>query len=162
MRIWVASLAILSVAGFVRADELNDKYAELKAAEAKKDPDAVMKLSADVSKLARAEEALPKPTDAAAVDAWKQRQEYGKQVDLFSEYALSTTAIAAGDAAKAVALVDQLIHQNPKSQYLGSCAHVYIDALAKVRPKQELEGAKAILAASPSSEDALFALARGY
>jgi hypothetical protein len=162
MRIWIATLAILSVAGFVRADELNDSYAELKAAEAKKDPDAVMKLSADVSKLARAEEALPKPTEASAVDAWKQRQEYGKQVDLFSEYALSTTAIASTDAGKTVALVDQLIHQNPKSQYLGSCARAYIEALGKERPKQKLEGAKAILAASPNNEDALYALAAGY
>jgi len=161
MRIWVASLAILSVAGFVRADELNDKYAELKAAEAKKDPDAVMKLAAEVSKLARAEEALPKPTEDSAVDSWKQRQEYGKQVDLFSEYALSTTAIVAGDAGKTVALVDQLIHQNPKSQYLGSCAHVYLEALAKDRAKGRLDGAKAILVASPTNEDALYAMAVG-
>ncbi len=161
MRIWVAALAILSVAGLVRADELNDTYAELKAAEAKKDPEAVMKLSGEVSKLARAEEALPKPTEAAAVDAWKQRQEYGKQVDLFSEYALSTTAIAAGDSGKTIALVDQLIHQNPKSQYLGSCAHVYLEALAKDRPKGRLDGAKAILVASPTNEDSLYAMAVG-
>src|ERR1700722_18872585 len=106
MRIWIAALAILSVAGFVRADELNDSYAELKAAEAKKDPDAVMKLAADVSKRARAEEALPKPSDPAEAEAWKQRQEYGKQVDLFSEYALSTTAVASTDSAKTLELVD--------------------------------------------------------
>src|SRR5580698_727865 len=122
MRIWVAALAIFSVAGFVRADELNDSYADLKAAEAKKDPDEVMKTAAQVSKLARAEEALPKPTDAAEAETWKQRQEYAKQVDLFSEYALSSTAIASADAAQTVTLVDQLLHQNPKSQYLGSCA----------------------------------------
>jgi hypothetical protein len=162
MRIWIAALAVLSVAGFVRADELNDSYGALKDAEAKKDPDEVMKLAAQVSKLARAEEALPKPGDAAEVDIWKQRQEYGKQVDLFSEYALSSTAIASADSAKAVALVDQLIHQNPKSQYLGSCADVYLNALAKERPKQRLDGAKSILNASPNNEDALSALASGY
>ncbi len=78
MRIWIAVLAILSVAGFVRADELNDSYADLKAAEARKDPDAVMKSAAEVSKRARAEEALPKPSDAAEAETWKQRQEYGE------------------------------------------------------------------------------------
>src|SRR5580658_541130 len=162
MRIWIAALAILSVAGLVRADELNDSYAELKAAEAKKDPDEVMKLAAQVSKLARAEEALPKPSDASEADTWKQRQEFGKQVDLFSEYALSTTAIASTDTAKTVALVDQLLHQNPKSQYLGSCADVYLNALGKERPKQKLDGAKTILNVIPNNEDALFALAEGY
>jgi hypothetical protein len=162
MRIWIAALAILSVAGFVRADELNDSYADLKAAEAKKDPDEVMKSAAEVSKRARAEEALPKPSDAAEAETWKQRQEYAKQVDLFSEYALSTTAVASTDAAKTVELVDQLLHQNPKSQYLGACADVYLNALAKERPKQKLDGAKSILAANPNNEDALFALAQGY
>ncbi len=83
-------------------------------------------------------------------------------MDLFSEYALSTTAVASTDAAKTVALVEQLLHQNPKSQYLGACADAYLNALAKERPKQKLDGAKSILTANPNNEDALFALASGY
>lgn len=162
MRMSIAAFLLLSVAGFVRADELNDSYAALKAAEGKKDPDEVLKAATEASKLARAEEALPKPSDATAAETWKQRQEYAKEVDLFSEYALSTAAIASTDSAKTVALVDQLLHQNPKSQYLNSCVETYLNALTKERPKQKLDGAKAILNAIPNNEDALFVLASGY
>jgi hypothetical protein len=162
MRIWIASLAFLSVAGLIRADELNDSYAQLKDAEAKKDPDAVKKLAAEVSKLARAEEALPKPSDADALEAWKQRQEYAKQVDTFAEYALSTTALASTDPVKTVELVNQMLEQNSKSQYLSSCAPAYLTALGKQGVKQQIEGATKIANALPNSEDALYILASGY
>ena len=114
---------------------------QLKDAQAKKDSDSVKKLAVESSKLARAEAAVPQPADAAAVADWKQRVDFAKQVDQFAEYSLASTAIA--DPANLQDLVETLLTMNPKSQYLGNCAHVYLDALAKDRPKGKLDGAKA-------------------
>src|ERR1700733_9468231 len=117
MKFWTLALALAFACGLY-ANDLDDHYAQLKDAQTKKDPDTVKKLSLETSKLARAEAAAPQPSDAAAVADWKQRLEFDKQVDLFTEYALASTAIAATDQAKMEELVDALIALNPKSQYL--------------------------------------------
>jgi hypothetical protein len=91
------------------------------------------------------------------VDQWKKRVEFAKEVQTFSEYALSTTALTAPPA-KTVDLVDALIAINPKSTYLNECAYSYLEALQK-EGKKPAEGAQKILAASPNNEDALYTLA---
>jgi tetratricopeptide (TPR) repeat protein len=156
-------IAALGLTGLVWADELDDTYQQLKQAQEKKDVDAVKKLAGETSKLARAEAAREQPatTDAAH---WKERVEYAKEVDGFSEYALSSTAVQRGlEPAKTIELVDQLIEQNPKSQYLSQCAGVYLAALGKAGGiDKQLAGANKIVAGSPNNEDALFTLTEGY
>src|SRR5215472_13432504 len=94
MRICIATLALLSITGFVLADDLDDNYAALKDAQTKKDADAVKKLAVETVKNAKAEAAKPQPSDASEVDQWKKRVEFAKEVQTFAEYSLSTTAIA--------------------------------------------------------------------
>lgn len=144
------------------ANELDDDYAQLKDAQTKKDPDTVKKLALDSAKLAKAEAALPQPSDAAAVADWKQRVEFAKEVDLFAEYSLASTAIATPDQAKMEELVDALLALNPKSQYLTLCSGPYLAALAKQGTEKELAAAQKLLTANPNNEDALEALANGY
>ena len=155
-------IAALGLAGLAWADELDDTYQQLKEAQEKKDVDAVKKLAAETSKLARAEavRARPSTTDA---EHWKERVEYAKQVDAFTEYALSFTAIQRGmDPAKTVELVDALLDQNPKSQYVSQCAGVYLAALGKAGgADKQLAGATKIVTANPNNEDALFTLTEG-
>jgi hypothetical protein len=159
MKFWLLALAL---AGGLLANDLDDHYAQLKDAQTKKDPDTVKKLVIETSKLARAEEAAPQPSDAAAVADWKQRVEFAKQVDLFAEYSLATTAIAAAaDQAKMEDLVDALIALNPKSQYLTLCSSTYLGALAK-QPDKQLAAAQKLLTANPNNEEALEVLALGY
>jgi len=125
-------LRLLDWHGFAAPDDLEDAYAKLKEAQTKKDADEVKKWSGETSKLARALVAAPQPTDAAEADAWKQRVEYGKEVDTYTEYALSATAMqSAAEPAKTIALVEALIAQNPKSKYLDECAGSYLAALEK-------------------------------
>jgi hypothetical protein len=159
MKLWILAFAL---AGGLFANDLDDHYAQLKDAQTKKDPDTVKKLSLESSKLARAEAAAPQPSDAAAVADWKQRVEFAKQVDLFTEYALASTAIAATDQAKMEELVDALIALNPKSQYLTLCSSTYLAALGKQGTDKQLAGAQKLLTANANNEEALHVLALGY
>ncbi|MBV8844300.1 MAG: hypothetical protein JO307_15955 [Bryobacterales bacterium] len=159
MRFCIAILALFSLTGFAVADDLDDNYAALKDAQAKKDADTVKKLAIETSKSAKAEAGKPQPGDASEVDHWKQRVEFAKEVQTFAEYSLATTANAV--PAKSVELVDALLEINPKSTYLDSCAATYLSALSKEGAKKYGEGAQKILNAAPNNEDALFALATG-
>ena len=156
MRFGIALLAAFSLAGVVRADDLDDHYAALKEAQPKKDPDEIKKLAVQTAKDAKAEAAKTQPTDAAA-DQWKKRMEFARDVQTFAEYSLSTTAVTAPPA-KTVELVDALIEINPKSTYLNECAYSYLQALAK-EGKKPADGAQKILNGAPNNEDALYTLA---
>jgi hypothetical protein len=162
MKFWIAPLAIVALSGSAQANQLDDDYAQLKDAQAAKNVEMVRKLAPEASKLARAEAALPQPADASQVADWKQRVEFAKQVDIFSEYALASTAVAVNDPATTVDLVDLLLAQSPKSQYLAMCASSYLSALGKQGgAAKQLAGAQKILNGSPNDEDALYALATG-
>src|SRR5690242_16947427 len=128
MKLFVAPLAIAALCGVAHANQLDDNYAELKQAQAAKDADTVLKLAGETSKLARAEAAAPQPSDASQVADWKQRVEFAKDVDQFTEYSLATTASTSTDGAKTIQMVDQLLAQNPKSNYLSVCASAYLGA----------------------------------
>lgn len=161
MKLWVAAIAMVSVAGFVRANDLDDNYGLLKEAQNKKDADAVLRLAPATTKLARAEAAQPQPSDASAVADWKKRVEFAKEVETFSEYALATAAVASSDPAKTIALSDALLDLNAKSQYVSVCASAYLAALAKRGTKEEIQGAEKIIKGTPNNEDALYAVAAG-
>jgi hypothetical protein len=165
VKTWIAGIAMFSLIGVVSAapDELEDAYGKLKEAQTKKDADEVKKWAAETSKLARALVSAPQPTDASEVDTWKQRVEYGKDVDTYTEYALSATAMqSAAEPGKVIALVDALIAQNPKSKYLDECAGSYLAALEKQggEPKQ-FAAANQLVAATPNNEFVLLSLATG-
>ncbi|HEY1754805.1 MAG TPA: hypothetical protein VGG72_05380 [Bryobacteraceae bacterium] len=159
IKLWALAFAL---GGVLCANDLDDRYAALKDAQTKKDPDAVKKLAVECSKLARVEATAPQPADAAAVADWKQRVEFAKQVDLFAEYSLATTAIAtAAEPDKMEELVDALLVLNPKSQYLTLCSSTYLAGLAKT-PEKQLAAAQKLLTANGNNEEALEVLALGY
>ncbi len=157
MKFWISALTALTLAGGLMANDLDDHYAQLKDAQTKKDADAVKKLAVETAKLAKTESATPQPSDAAAVADWKQRMEFAKEVQLFAEYSLASTAIA--DSAKVQDLVETLIEVNPKSQYLTLCASSYLQSF---EGEKQLAAAQKILTANAANEDALDVLARGY
>ncbi len=168
MKIFIAAMALCSLAGFALADELEDSYTKLKAAVEKKDPDGVKAAAGETVKLARATEEAPKPTDADEATNWKQRIEYAKEVEGYTEYALGFIAQQPGvDPAKVVELVDALIAQNPKSNYLNEgAASAYLLALGKTeagaKQKQaQMAGMAKIVKGRPDNTIALAALVEG-
>lgn len=54
VKIWIAAIAMISLAGLVSADDLEDSYAKLKAAVASKNAEQVKTSAAQTQKLARA------------------------------------------------------------------------------------------------------------
>jgi hypothetical protein len=163
VKTWIVPIALLSLTGLVRADELDDGFAALKeAVTAKKDAETIKKLAVSTSALARKAATATKPADVEA-DSWKQRLGFAKDVDTYSEYALAFAAIQpATDAAKVVDLVDTLIAQNSKSKYMELVPNAYLSALGKEGGGQKLlDGAAKVNAFSPENEDALLILADG-
>jgi len=107
--------------------DLDLAFHNLKAAEGKEDADLIKKWSAKTSESARKILADKAPAD----DEAKQRAEFAKESDTYSEYALSAAALKSQDPKKVVELVGQLEQQNPKSQYMATVSGLYLVDLGK-------------------------------
>src|SRR5436305_15022850 len=101
MRIpWLATALVLFLAlpgqnlSATESTDLDAAYASLKAAEAKQDIAEILKWSDTVSGLARNIAQSPQPDQADQVEGWKQRVDYAKQVDTYTEYSVFAAAIA--------------------------------------------------------------------
>jgi tetratricopeptide (TPR) repeat protein len=131
-------------------DQVEVAYNNLKAAEGKNDPDAVMKWSAETSRAARKEAASPKPGEG------KEQIDYAKQVDTYSEYAIFATSMKTSDNAKVIALVESLEQRSPDSPYLSKSYGRYLNALRQAG-QDDKAGAAAEKEAQrdPSNEDVL-------
>ncbi|HVO98975.1 MAG TPA: hypothetical protein VMT15_12950 [Bryobacteraceae bacterium] len=154
-------VALFALAGFIRADDLEDSYTKLKDAVAKKDADAVKAEAPTTLKLARELVNAPQPKDAGEVKDWKDRVDYGKDVVGYTEYALAITAAQVTEPAKTVELVEILLAQNPKSKYVDTCTPAYLAALGKTAPGKQLDGMTKVVAGRPDNEVALAALTEG-
>jgi hypothetical protein len=156
---------LLALANLVSAapDDLEDAYAKLKEAVAKKDADGVKSAGADTYKAAQALVTAAKPSGAEEIKDWEARVDYGKQVTEYTEYALAYVALQGGEPAKVVSLVDALIAQNPKSKYLDEiCANAYLAALGKTGgAAKQMDGMAKIVAGRPDNIVALTALIEG-
>ena len=143
MKRTIATIAMLApmfvMSGLMRADELEDAYTKLKSTVEKKDADAVKADAQATFKLAQVLVTAPQPSDAAEVDNWKQRVEYGKEVVAYTEYALAAVA-AEVEGAKTIELVDALLAQNPKSKYIDTCTQAYLTALGKSGSREATGG----------------------
>ena len=132
----------------VDPDSIDVAYNNLKAAEAKNDPDAVMKWSAETSRVAR-KELGSKQGDQARID-------YAKQIDTYSEYSIYAMSAKTTDPAKIISLTESLEQRNPQSAYLSKSYGRYLNAL-----RQSGQAEKAGTAAQheaerdPSNEDCL-------
>jgi hypothetical protein len=99
------------------AADLDASYNNLKAAEGKKDADAILQWSDKTSELARKAATAPK-REGDGDEEYKQAVDYAKQVDTYAEYSLYSAALQSGDPQKTMLLVDALEKRNPKSQYI--------------------------------------------
>lgn len=152
-----AAITLLAVSGLVwAAPDLKESYDGLKSAVDKKDVAQVKTLAGQTSTEAKemSKEADP---GGAGSEGWKGRQEFAKEANDYSEYALSTLAIQ--QPAATVELTDALIAQNPKSKYIDTVAAYYLSILNKQGAAKANAGAQKILAGNPDQEDALLQLA---
>jgi len=108
--------------------DLDVAYNSIKAAEGKEDPDQLKIWSARASEIAHLAMASMK---APADDDEKQRLEYVKGVDNYSEYALYALALKVKDPKQVAELGAALEQQNVKSQYMSQLSGIYLSALAQ-------------------------------
>jgi tetratricopeptide (TPR) repeat protein len=140
--------------------DVETAYACLQAAEAKKDPDQVIKWSARTSALARKAAEAPKPTEADAVDAWTHQVDYAKQVDVRSEYSLYATMLETTDPKKRIQLGEALEQRNPQSQYLAQMAQPRFIAYMQTGERVKAVAlARTVLDKDQSSVEMLLAVA---
>src|SRR4051794_15860036 len=97
--------------------DIDAAYANLKASEAKKDADGVLKWSGVTSGIARKTLGSPKSSDQSD-EEFAHAVDFAKQVDVYTEYSLYATALQEADPQKAMKLADALEQRNPKSQYI--------------------------------------------
>lgn len=135
----------------------------LKAAEAKKDPDLVKKWSAGTSQMALKAAASPKPKEEDEVETWKQRVDYARQVNTYTEYALYAAALQTTDPVKRIDLIETLQQRNPKSEYLAQCEGTLFMAyrMAKADDKA-MALAERVIASGKPDEDMLLLVAGNY
>src|SRR5260370_18681187 len=145
------------------ADDLDAAHQNLKAAEAKKDPDLIRKWSNQTSQIAQKVIASPQPKDAEEVDAWKRSVDFAKQLDTYTEYALFSGAMQTQDPRKRIDLADALTARNPKSQYLPALAEIRFTAYRQLGDNAKtLAAAEKTLETDQSSEDMLAFVANQY
>lgn len=96
---------------------LEAAYGNLKASEAKKDGEGILKWAGATSAIARKTAEAPKAADESDDDR-KRAVDYAKQVDTYTEYALYAASLGEADPARTMKLVEALEKQNAASPYL--------------------------------------------
>lgn len=159
MRIAVLGVMSLLLAGPAWAvfDDLEQSFENLKTITAQGDPEQVKKAAAETCALARQLQAAPAPDGEA--DTWPKRVAFAKDVEVYSEYALYSTAVKSPPAVT-VDLMSTLEQQNPKSKYMDEGYGAYFVALRQTGATAKIQGIaeKAILNL-PDCEDLLLFLA---
>ena len=144
-------------------DDLDAAHQNLKAAEAKKDPDLIRKWSNQTSQIAQKVIQSKQPADADEVDAWKKRVDFAKQLDTYTEYSLYSGAMQTQDPRKRIELADALTARNPKSQYLPALAELRFNSYRQLGDNAgALAAAEKTLGTDQSQEDILIFVAYQY
>ncbi|MCX6638269.1 MAG: hypothetical protein NT090_24720 [Acidobacteria bacterium] len=99
-------------------EDAGSAHACLKLAEAKKDPDAIKAWSARASQVARKVASSPKPKEEDEVEGWKQRVDFAKQLDIYTEYALYAATLATPEAKKKAELMGEIEQRDEKYEHL--------------------------------------------
>ena len=110
--------------------DVETAYTAVKAAEAKKDPDAVRKWAVQASDLARKVAQTPKGGEEDD-DAFRQRVDSARRVDTYTEYALFAAAVQAAEPAKKVLLLKTLEERAPESTYVSQGHGLYFQSLVQ-------------------------------
>ena len=145
------------------ADDVGAAHQNLKAAEAKKDPDLILKWSNRTSQLARKLAASAQPTDADEVENWKKRVDYAKQLDTYTEYSIYAAVLQTQDPRKRLELIDALNTRNPKNQYAGQMTQLQFGLYRQLNDNAKaLALAEKTLETDQTSEDMLAFVANDY
>jgi tetratricopeptide (TPR) repeat protein len=139
--------------------DLQDSFQQLKAAESQKDAALVKKRAVETIQLARQLESSPAPESELERDSWTKVVAHARDIQVYSEYALYSTAIQS-QSAVAVDLFATLEQQSPKSRYLNDAYGRYMLALNQSGAASTIPAmAERAIKNFPDNEDLLLYLA---
>ncbi|HEY1205623.1 MAG: hypothetical protein ABSH46_08320 [Bryobacteraceae bacterium] len=135
----------------------------LKAAEAKKDPELVLKWSVTASDAARKVLKSPQPAAEDEVEAWKRDVDYARQVDIYTDYSLYAALLQSTDPKVRIELGEALQTRSPQSEYVPKLSQPLF--LAYMQAGQSDKGiafAEKCIGANQASEEMMLAVAQSY
>lgn len=145
--------------GLAVPDDLEDSYAKLQSAVTSKDAAQVKELAPKVCAMARELAAKPAPQEESEKTAWGKSVKYAKEVEVYTEYALYSTAVQSPPAVLAE-MWEMLEAQNPKSKYLGMGYGPYLVALSQSGQAAKIRGvAQQAIKNFPNDMDLLLVMA---
>lgn len=157
MKLPALGLALMLLVGPVVAvaDELEDAIQSLKDAAAKKDVDAIKKLSATIRPMTKEILAEAAPAGADEKKAWQERIAYAKNAESYADSVVVAAALQS-EPDVMVELIGLLEQQNPKSKALDAAYGPYLVALDKSGAKAKVPAiAEKALANLPENDDLL-------
>jgi tetratricopeptide (TPR) repeat protein len=157
-----AVLPLVEALMAVDSSDAEMAHAALKAAEAKKAPDLIIKWAKVTLDAAKKAAVTPKPSDEDEEARWKYKVDFGKQVGKYAEYSVFAASLQTPDPATRIKLMDAVLEMNPKSEYASK-----FDAMYFLLYRQMGDAGKAQQVAENSvqkgtaNEDMLLLLANG-
>jgi hypothetical protein len=136
----------------------------LKAAEAMKDASLIKLWSTQVSQLARRNMQLKRPEygDDDEVAEWKNKVEFARQVDQYTEYSLYFASLQSKDPKTKSNLIELLEQRNPTSEYLAQMRTAHTTVVRQVDIEEAVIAAEAQFQRGEYSEDLLLMVATHY
>jgi len=141
--------------------DLDSAHAALRAAEARKDTDLMVKYAAMAWDLALRASQLKRPSDPDDAAEWQKQIDFAKDVQPYCEYLLYSVAKQTSDPDKKAQLLHELEARNAHSQYLDlakkEAARLQIGA-----SEITVESAEKGLLQDPNNEDMLMTMAEHF
>jgi tetratricopeptide (TPR) repeat protein len=144
--------------------EVSAAHNALKAAEALKDLTLIKTWSTQTSNIARKAMQTPKPEygDDEDVTNWKQRVEFARQVEQYSEYSLYFASLQTKDSRTKTGLIEALEQRNPMSEYLAQMRTSQTMVVRQVDIEEAVASAEAQFQKEEWNEDLLLMVATHY
>jgi tetratricopeptide (TPR) repeat protein len=144
--------------------ELSAAHNCLKAAEGKKDLALIKLWSSQTSQIARKVMQLRRPEfgDEEQIAEWKQRVEYGRQVEQYTEYSLYFASLQTKDVKTKSNLIEALEQRNPTSEYLAQMRTSHTTVVRQVDIAEAVLAAEAQFQKGEWNEDLLLMVATHY
>lgn len=139
--------------------DLDSAYDALKAAEAQKNADLMVKYGEMAWDLGARSLQTPKPRDPGDILDWTKQMAFARQAQDYSEYTLATLAAAQTDDLKRAEITLVLQERNPQSKFLAVAKKPTVIELASLNPEKALQLAKDGLAKDPDNIDFLMTVA---
>lgn len=138
-------------------------HLNLKAAEAKKDPELVKKWAGQVSDISRKVVASKKPEDEEEAEEWTRLVDFSKQVDTYAEYSLFAMGLSLTDPAAKIDLFEALEQRYPEGKYKAQTTPMRFLLYRQLNDNAKAVAvAEKVLATDQSHEDMLIVVADDY